>query len=69
MGFYNQEIIIQNGISLEILSQVAARDNQHLARITGETQKDSRTMRIVTAIAMTYLPANLVMVRISYRRC
>ena len=67
INLYNQEVIIHNGIALECLSQAKARDNGNLARMTKETQKDSRTMRIVTVVALIYLPANVVLVRISYQ--
>jgi hypothetical protein len=55
-------MVISNGLALQHLGQAAAQDNQNLAKLTEETQKDSRTMRIATVIAIVYLPANLVMV-------
>ena len=55
-------MLIKNGVSLAQLAQRGTADNKALAITTNKTQKDSRTMRIATIIAMVYLPANLVVV-------
>jgi hypothetical protein len=62
LAFRGQEVLVKNGVSLAELAQAAAKDNKALAKMTDKTQKDSRTMRIATVIAMVYLPANLVVV-------
>lgn len=62
LAFSNQELLIRNGVSLEQLARAAATDNKVLAVMTDKTQKDSRTMRIATIVAMFYLPVNLVVV-------
>ncbi|OCK76318.1 hypothetical protein K432DRAFT_428802 [Lepidopterella palustris CBS 459.81] len=61
LAFCNQEVDIKNGVALGQLAHAGAADSRYLATMTEETQKDSRTMRIATVIAMVYLPANLVM--------
>lgn len=63
MGFVNQETVVRNGFALERLGHAGQVDNENISRIAEDTQKESRTMRIATIIAMVYLPANLVLVR------
>ena len=62
LRFYNDEQLIQNGISLSYLSRMNQQDSQEMAKFAGESHKESRTMRIASIIAVLYLPANLVIV-------
>jgi hypothetical protein len=58
-------VVVRNGASLATLAQASATENKILTNMTDKTQQDSRTMRIATIVAMIYLPANLVIVRIT----
>lgn len=64
LTFHGQEL--QHGTSLKLahLTQADAAGNRDMAVLADLTHKDSRSMRITTAIAMFYLPVNLVVVRI-----
>ncbi|KAI9775958.1 MAG: hypothetical protein M1839_000657 [Geoglossum umbratile] len=61
LALRNQELLINNGALLMELGRAAASDNRALSKMTDNTMKDSRTMRIATVVAMFYLPANIVM--------
>ena len=52
----------KNGFTLANIAQAQSAETKIMVALTDKTQKDSRSMRIVTFIAMIYLPANLVMV-------
>ena len=62
LAFCNQDVLLRNGASLTQLAQAGAADNRLLTAMKDKTQRDSRTMRIATVIAIVYLPANLVVV-------
>jgi hypothetical protein len=62
--FHGQELQHDTSLKLAHLAQADAAGNRDMAVLADHTHKDSRSMRIATAIAMFYLPVNLVMVRI-----
>lgn len=64
LTFHGQELQHETSLKLAHLAQADAVENKDMAILADLTYKDSRTMRIATVIAMFYLPANLVMVRI-----
>ncbi|CAF9925437.1 MAG: hypothetical protein HETSPECPRED_005836 [Heterodermia speciosa] len=59
-----QELIYHNGLTLANIAQAQSAETKIMVALADKTRKDSRSMRIVTFIAMIYLPANLVMVSI-----
>lgn len=65
LTFQGQEIQHDTSLKLAQLVQADASGNKDMAVLADLTHNDSRSMRIATAIAMLYLPINLVMVRIS----
>jgi hypothetical protein len=64
LTFHGQELQHDTSLKLAHLAQADAAGNRDMAVLADLTYKDSRSMRIATAIAMFYLPVNLVMVRI-----
>ena len=64
--FHGQEIQHDTSLKLAQLAQADAAGNRDMAVLADLTHEDSRSMRIATAIAMIYLPVNLVMVRIPF---
>lgn len=64
LTFHGQEIQHDTSLKLAQLAQADAAGNRDMAVLADLTHKDSRSMRIATAIAMFYLPVNLVIVRI-----
>jgi hypothetical protein len=64
LTFHGQELQHDTSLKLAQLAQADAAGNRDMAVLADLTYKDSRSMRIATAIAMFYLPVNLVMVRI-----
>ncbi|KAI1460048.1 hypothetical protein F4805DRAFT_13777 [Annulohypoxylon moriforme] len=61
LTFYGQELQHDASLKLAQLAQADASGNRDMATLADLTYKDSRSMRIATAIAMLYLPVNLVM--------
>lgn len=53
-----------NGLKLTQIAQVDSAETRVMVSLADKSFQESRTMRIATVIAMFYLPANLVMVRI-----
>ena len=64
LTFHSQELQHDASLKLAHLAQADAAGNRDMAVLADLTHKDSRSMRIATAIAMFYLPVNLVVVRI-----
>ncbi|KAH6717630.1 hypothetical protein BKA61DRAFT_670054 [Leptodontidium sp. MPI-SDFR-AT-0119] len=60
LTFHGQEIQHDTSLKLAQLAQADAAGNRDMAVLADLTHKDSRSMRIATAIAMFYLPVNLV---------
>ncbi|KAI1179907.1 hypothetical protein F4777DRAFT_404066 [Nemania sp. FL0916] len=60
LTFRGQELQHDTSLKLAHLVQDDAAGNRDMAVLADLTHKDSRAMRIATAIAMFYLPANLV---------
>jgi hypothetical protein len=52
-----------NGFKLAQIAQEGSTDNKLMASLANRTHRDSRIMRIMTLIALFYLPTNLVLVR------
>ncbi|KAI1383677.1 uncharacterized protein F4822DRAFT_421384, partial [Hypoxylon trugodes] len=61
LTFHGQELQHDTSLKLAQLAQADAKGNRDMAILADLTYKDSRSMRIATAIAMIYLPVNLVM--------
>lgn len=64
LDFRNQDMLKSNGIHLHRIAEDNSRETQAMADTAKHTYNDSRTMRIATVIALIYLPANLVLVRV-----
>jgi hypothetical protein len=64
LTFHGQELQHDTSLKLAHLAQADAAGNRDMVVLADLTHKDSRSMRIATAIAMFYLPVNLVTVRI-----
>ncbi|KAI0383443.1 hypothetical protein F5Y04DRAFT_278620 [Hypomontagnella monticulosa] len=61
LSFYGQELQHDASLKLGHIAQADADGNRDMAVLADLTFKDSRSMRIATAIALFYLPVNLVM--------
>ncbi|KAF7527348.1 hypothetical protein G7054_g10483 [Neopestalotiopsis clavispora] len=61
LTFHSQELHLNNSFKLAQLAQADAAGRKEMAVLADLTFRDSRAMRIATAIAMIYLPINLVM--------
>ncbi|KAI1737671.1 hypothetical protein F4680DRAFT_450635 [Xylaria scruposa] len=61
LTFHGQELQHETSLKLTYLAQDDATGNKDMAVLADLTYKDSRSMRIATAIAMFYLPINLVL--------
>ncbi|KAI0550438.1 hypothetical protein F4679DRAFT_542383 [Xylaria curta] len=61
LTFHGQELQHETSLKLAYLAQDDATGNKDMAVLADLTYKDSRSMRIATAIAMFYLPVNLVL--------
>lgn len=68
MDYRNDDTIKENGVIMASMATAANAQNQTLKVLAEKTQKDSRSMRIITFIAMAYLPATLIAVRKSVVR-
>ncbi|RWA05253.1 hypothetical protein EKO27_g9852 [Xylaria grammica] len=64
LKYYGQELLHNNSLRLTQIAQNDAYETRTMAALADKTFQDSRTVRIATVIAMFYLPANLVTVRI-----
>ncbi|KAI0442352.1 hypothetical protein F4803DRAFT_551227 [Xylaria telfairii] len=60
LTFHGQELQRDTSLKLEYLAQDDAAGNKDMAVLANLAFKDSRSMRIATAIAMFYLPVNVV---------
>ncbi|XXH05661.1 hypothetical protein Hte_012096 [Hypoxylon texense] len=61
LTFRGQELQYETSLKLAHLAQADASEKRGMAVLADLTYKDSRSMRIATAIALIYLPVNLVM--------
>ncbi|EFX06080.1 hypothetical protein CMQ_4149 [Grosmannia clavigera kw1407] len=61
LALRGQELQHDASLKLAQLAQANAAESQNMVLLADSTYKDSRAMRIATAIAMLYLPVNLVM--------
>ncbi|KAI8630293.1 hypothetical protein F5Y19DRAFT_429563 [Xylariaceae sp. FL1651] len=61
LTFHGQELQHDTSLKLAYLAQDDSAENKDMAVLADLTYKDSRSMRIATAIAMFYLPVNLVL--------
>ena len=62
INFRNQELLARNGSYLAQLAQGQLVESRSATIASDKTNKDSRTVRIATLVAMFYLPATLVLV-------
>ncbi|KAI1418440.1 hypothetical protein F5Y13DRAFT_149176 [Hypoxylon sp. FL1857] len=58
--FHGQELQHDTSLKLAHLAQADTSENKNMAVLVDLTYRDSRSMRIATAIAVFYLPLNLV---------
>ncbi|RSL87294.1 hypothetical protein CEP51_002284 [Fusarium floridanum] len=56
-----QELLHSNGLKLAEIARQDSAETKAMVSITDKTYQDSRTTRIMTVIALIYLPANLVL--------
>ncbi|RYP79795.1 hypothetical protein DL770_006510 [Monosporascus sp. CRB-9-2] len=59
-----QELLHENGLGLARIAQANSTETKLIVSLADQTAQDSRIMRIMTLIAMIYLPANLVLILI-----
>lgn len=59
------ERIHQNGEAVKQLIIASNAENQTLARLAEESQRGSRVLKVLTFVAMLYLPATLIAVTTS----
>lgn len=68
LEYRNDETLISGNNALRNSSEdmktiaVAAKENKSVAKILSESRKDSHMMKILTFVAMIYLPASLMAV-------
>jgi len=62
LDFRNDEMAIKNSTVVQSILLAAGSESESLKRIAEKTQVDSRTMKILSRIALIYLPANLIAV-------
>lgn len=67
LKFHGQELIYHNSMELTKIARAESDETKVVVSLADQTSQDSRIMRIVTIIAMLYLPANLVMVCLHYQ--
>ncbi|KAH8598396.1 hypothetical protein B0O99DRAFT_738672 [Bisporella sp. PMI_857] len=60
LKFHGQELMHHNGVRLAQMAQADSVETKVMVSLVDKTSQDSRTMRIVTIVALCYLPANLV---------
>ena len=53
---------IRNSTAVQSILLAAGSESESVKRIAEKTQVDSRTMKILSRIALIYLPANLIAV-------
>lgn len=63
LKFHGQEVLYHNSVRLTQIAQADSVETKVMVSLADKTSQDSRTVRIATAVAMFYLPANLVTVR------
>ncbi|KAH7198913.1 uncharacterized protein B0J16DRAFT_392732 [Fusarium flagelliforme] len=61
LRFHGQEMAYTNNLKLTAISEAGSVEAKTMAWIANETYRDSRSTRIMTVIALAYLPANLVL--------
>ncbi|CAI4215617.1 unnamed protein product [Parascedosporium putredinis] len=61
LKFHGQELLVSNGVKLAMIAEEDSAQNKVMASLTEMTHKDSRTVRVMTMIALIYLPANLIL--------
>ncbi|RYP02233.1 hypothetical protein DL764_005875 [Monosporascus ibericus] len=57
-----QELLHENGLGLARIAQANSTETKVMVSLADQTAEDSRIMRIMTFVAMIYLPANLVLI-------
>ncbi len=60
------QAIHQNGLAIRELTVASIRENEIIAQLTERAWRDSRSVRILTFIALLYLPATLIAVSESH---
>lgn len=58
----SNEALNKNSDVMRELAVAAKSENELMAILAGRAQRDSRTIKILTVIALVYLPASLVAV-------
>lgn len=68
LDYRHDEGIQRTAIATQGILSAAQVDNDRMRDIARATQRDSQTMKVLTFIAILYLPGTLVSVRTSCRR-
>ncbi len=58
----SNEALNQNGAAMREIAQAAKAENELIAILTRKAQKDSHTIKILSIVALIYLPASLTAV-------
>jgi Mg2+ and Co2+ transporter CorA len=62
------QLIRQNGETISQLASSSFSETKAIARLTEDSQRDARSVKILTFVAMLYLPASLVAVMLNKPR-
>jgi len=62
----NYDVASRNATALRHFAEVTSTENHLMVQIAKHTSRDSRTMRITSFIAVTFLPATLLSVRSTF---
>jgi hypothetical protein len=62
LDFRNDEVMQTNAANTHAILEATGRENEIMRIISQKTQIDSRSTRILTSVALAYLPANFVAV-------
>ncbi|KAH6713197.1 hypothetical protein BKA61DRAFT_71586 [Leptodontidium sp. MPI-SDFR-AT-0119] len=59
MDFRNDESVRRSAANTQAILHATRQESEHMSAIAQRTQVDSRSMKIMTSVAIAYLPANL----------
>jgi hypothetical protein len=76
LEYRNDEILIQSSYAqhrisegTKLIAASAKEENRAVAMVLTATQADSQVIKILSYVAMFYLPASLIAVRLNSPRC
>lgn len=58
----NDQALHRHGEAMNMLATEANRESSVMNELSEKMQKDSRSMRVLTSVALIYLPASLIAV-------